>query len=52
MVKLAKSKIFWFAVAYACILAVALVFAINAEPESEHPICTIEDITTHHKAGG
>lgn len=48
MMKLAKSKIFWFAAAYACILAVALVFALQATPEAEHHECTL-DYIAHHK---
>ena len=45
MKKLAKSKIFWFAVAYACIPAVALVFSLQVE----HYECTLEDIRQEPK---
>lgn len=45
MKKLAKSKLFWFAVAYACILAVALVFSLQVE----HYECTLEDIAEDKK---
>jgi hypothetical protein len=59
MHRLLKSKLFWLAAVYVCIFVVALVFAINTEPESEQPTeqateqrqCTIKDITTHLKAG-
>jgi hypothetical protein len=47
--KLVKSKIFWFAAAYACILAVALVFALQATPEVEHHDCTLEDMRSSFK---
>ena len=40
MKKLARSKVFWLAAAYACILAVALVFSLQVE----HYECTLEDI--------
>lgn len=48
MKKLAKSKLFWFAVAYACILAVALVFTLQVE----HYECTLEDIDDSGKVLG
>jgi hypothetical protein len=50
MKRLAKRKLFWFTVAYACILAVALVFSLGTE--TEHYECTLEDIMNNKKISG
>jgi hypothetical protein len=52
MAKLVKSKIFWFAVAYTCILAVALAFSLSGGQESAHYECTREDIMHNTKISG
>jgi hypothetical protein len=52
MQRLLKSKLFWLAAVYVCIFVVALVFAINAEPETAPCECTLEDIRGNEKFGG
>jgi len=52
MHRLLKSKLFWLAAAYTCIFVVALVFAINAEPEAAPCECTLQDINNNEKFGG
>lgn len=49
MKRLLKSKMFWIAAAYVCIFVVALVFAINTEPEAAPCECTLEDIIHNEK---
>jgi hypothetical protein len=52
MKRLIKSKLFWIAAAYVCIFVVALVFAINAEPEAapcEEYNCSFLDILHNEK---
>ncbi len=51
MKRLIKSKLSWIAAAYVCIFVVALVFAINTEPESAPCECTLEDINNNEKFG-
>jgi len=52
MQKLLKSKLFWIAAVYVCMLVVALVFAVNAEPKAATCECTLEDIYGNEKFGG
>jgi len=52
MQRLFKSKLFWLTTAYVCILVVALVFAINAEPETATCECALEDIRSDGKFVG